>query len=118
MNEYVVVRLITGETLMAILTAQDEDKIELYSPVVVRAIQIQRDGRTYEQTVTNAFCPYTEDQDFVFENTDILFVKPLHRKIIPFYQVMVGVATMKEDDIMSQYVDPPDDDEAESKVFH
>ena len=118
MIDYVVVKLVTGETIMAVLASQDEEKIELYNPMVVKTIQIQRDGKSYEQTVTVPYCPYTEDQDFVFENRDVMYVKPLHRKIIPFYQLMIGVSSAESDDFMSQYVEPPDEDEEESKVYH
>lgn len=116
MIDYVVVKLTTGETLLAILAAQDEEKIELFHPLVVKAIQVQREGKLYEQTVTNAYCPFTEDQDFVFENADVLFVKPMHSKIIPFYQVMVGMSSVK-DDLESLYADPPGEEEG-NKVFH
>ena len=116
MIDYVVVKLTTGETLLAMLAAQDEEKIELYHPLVVKAIQLQRDGKLYEQTVTNVYCPFTEDQDFVFENADVLFVKPMHTKIIPYYQTMVGMASLK-DDLDSLYVDPPEGEEG-TKVFH
>lgn len=80
---YVVVKLSTGEQVMGVLQLEDENYIQLYSPMVLRTVPIFNEGR--EHITANPYCQFTEDLEFNFHKKDILFIKPLARLMIPNY---------------------------------
>lgn len=86
LNErYVVVRLITGETLMATLGEVSRNTTKLKDPIQLKTIQINTTSGIVEKTITSQFCTITEDPDYTFLNQHILFMKNLHPVIAGMY---------------------------------
>ena len=84
---YVVVKLTSGEQMMAILVNEDEEYVEIEYPMVMRTIPIFSEGK--EQVTAHPFCQFSDDRNFTLHKSNIMFVKRLHHVFIPHYQRIV-----------------------------
>ena len=89
MSDCVVVKLITGETIMASVINETQDSLILLNPITVRSITVTTDGGPMERTVTNPYCTLTQDREFVFDWSHVVTIKPLHTGIIAFYKKLI-----------------------------
>jgi hypothetical protein len=107
-DQYVTIKLITGEELIAEVTEHDEHSITVMNPFVVATrVGESADGRMIEQQTASPYCSYAEDPSFTFDMKNVLFVKALKNKVISPYQEMVDKLNMKEmtADSLNQYLD-------------
>lgn len=106
MNNYVITKLLSGETLMAEVVNSDKYRIYLKRPVQVRMVPIMKDGRIAEEPVISIYCQFTYEEDFDIKHEMVVFCKPLINSIVPFYiktandmyEVEVTNVSMKEYD--------------------
>lgn len=80
---YVVVRLTTGEQIMSALQQEDDNYIQLLHPMLVRTIPNFETGK--EHITASPFCAFTEEESFVLDKKNILFIKPLKETFVPHY---------------------------------
>jgi hypothetical protein len=90
LSDCVVVKLITGETIMASIVHQSRDSLILLNPITVRSITVTTDGGPMERTVTNPYCTLTQDREFIFDWSHVVTIKPLHTGIIAFYEKLIN----------------------------
>jgi hypothetical protein len=80
MNEhFVIVKLVSGEQVMATLTNEDATTVELQYPMVIRTIPFV-DGQRAQ---------FSDDKTYRIPKTNIMFVKKLHEVLIPHYNRIV-----------------------------
>lgn len=84
---YIILKLTTGEQMMAVLLEEDDEYIQIEYPMVLRSIPIIAEGK--ETITAHPFCQYSDDRKFILHKTNILFVKKLHHMLIPHYQRIV-----------------------------
>ena len=84
---YVIVKLTTGEQMMAVLRNEDEEYVEIEYPMVMRTIPIISEGK--EHITAHPFCQFSDDRYYTLHKSNILFVKKLHHVFIPHYQRIV-----------------------------
>ncbi len=60
---FVVLKLCSGEQLMAVLRQEDEDRILLETPMVMRTIPVLHTGK--EHITAHPFCQFSDDKMFV-----------------------------------------------------
>lgn len=84
---YVILKLSTGEQMMAVLRNEDEEYIEIEYPMVMRMIPILSEGK--EHITAHPFCQFSDDRHFTLHKSDVMFVKKLHHVFIPHYQRIV-----------------------------
>jgi hypothetical protein len=84
---YVILKLTSGEQMMAVLRSEDEEYIEIEYPMVMRMIPVMSEGR--EHITAHPFCQFSDDRQFTLHKNDIMFVKKLHHVFIPHYQRIV-----------------------------
>jgi hypothetical protein len=84
---YVVLRLVSGDELMAVLESEDEHYIQLLNPISVRTIPLVAEGK--EHVLTTPFCQFTKDPTFILDKKHVLFVKQLANAMIPHYLQVV-----------------------------
>jgi hypothetical protein len=84
---YVIVKLTSGEQMMAVLKDEDEDYVMLDTPMSIRIIPVIEAGK--EHVTAQPLCHFTDDQSFVISKRNILFVKKLHHVFISHYQKIV-----------------------------
>lgn len=85
---YVVVKLTSGEQMMAVLRDEDEEYVILDTPMSIRMIPVIEAGK--EHVTAHPLCHFSEDQSFIIAKRDILFVKKLHHVFIPHYRKIVA----------------------------
>jgi hypothetical protein len=84
---YVVLKLTSGEQMMAVLRNEDEEYVEIEYPMVMRMIPIMSEGK--EHITAHPFCQFSDDRNFTLHKSNIMFVKKLHHVFIPHYQRIV-----------------------------
>jgi hypothetical protein len=85
---YVVVKLTSGEQMLAVLKNEDDDYVEIESPMVIRTIPNLSEGR--EHVTAHPFCQFSDENNFTLHKANILFVKKLHHAFIPHYLRIVS----------------------------
>lgn len=86
MTKYVVLKLTTGETLIAESISTSHYSVTVRRPVQVRLVPGIKDGSITEEPVISIYCSFTYDEQFEFKNDNIVYCKPLIDKIGPFYE--------------------------------
>jgi hypothetical protein len=87
-NEYyVVMKLNTGEQIMAILEDETENKFQIIDPMVIKTIPVISEGR--EHITAHPYCQFTDDNVFDIDKKDVVFIKPLKEIMIPHYKRIV-----------------------------
>jgi hypothetical protein len=90
MNEnFVVVKLVSGEQVMATLTNEDANTIQLHYPMVIKMIPFIQDDQAHEHVTAAPLCQFSDDNNYIIEKTNVLFVKKLHEVLIPHYNRIV-----------------------------
>ena len=85
---YIVMKLTSGEQVMAVLREEDDDHVLLESPMCIRTIPILEASR--EHVTAHPLCQFSDDRTFVIAKRDIMFVKKVHHLFIPHYQRIVA----------------------------
>jgi hypothetical protein len=85
---YVVMKLTSGEQVMAVLKEEDDEHVLLESPMCIKTIPILEAHR--EHVTAQPLCQFSDDRTFVIAKRDIMFVKKLHHLFIPSYQRIVA----------------------------
>jgi hypothetical protein len=80
---FVVLKLVSGEQVMAVLRSEDDDYIEIESPMCIRAIPILEQNR--EHITAHPLCQFSDDVHYVLDKKDVMFVKKMHHIFIPHY---------------------------------
>lgn len=84
---YVVIKFNSGEQVMAVLEEEDNEYVQLLSPMIIKSIPVLSEGR--EHITAHPFCQFTDEKTFLIEKKNILFVKRLKQIMIPHYQRIV-----------------------------
>jgi hypothetical protein len=94
---YVVVKLVSGETLMATLEAEDRAFVKVDYPIVIRTTihpELEK-----ESVSAAPFCAFTDATSFILDKTHIVFMKKLHPTFHEHYHRFVKIyeeVTFKE----------------------
>ena len=86
-EHFIILKLISGEEIMAVLKNENEDFIEIDSVMSIKTIPILETGK--EQLAASPFCQFGEKTPFVLNKRNIIFVKNMHHLFIPYYVRMV-----------------------------
>lgn len=84
---YVIVKLVTGENVMAVFREEDEKHILIENPMVMRSILNYEEGK--EHLTASPLCVFTDDPNFVIPKSSIMYIKKLHHTFIPHYKKIV-----------------------------
>lgn len=85
---YIVMKLVSGENVMAILREEDDSNVLIEYPMVMRSIMDFEEGK--EHLAASPFCVFTSDNDFVISKSNIMFIKKLNQTFIPHYRRIVS----------------------------
>ena len=83
-KQYVVVKLITGETVMATFDGEDEKYIKIDFPVQIRSVLIPEINK--ESLSASPLCPFSESTTFVLEKAHIVYIKKMHPAFVEHYK--------------------------------
>lgn len=85
-EDFVIVRLSSGESLLGIRLVENDNNITLEFPFILKNYpRITRQGGIIEQVTAGPYCSFAEDRKFVLPKKDIFFIKKMHGFAIPFY---------------------------------
>ena len=97
---FVILKLVSGEQVMAVLRSEDEMFIEVESPMCIRTIPILATSR--EHITAHPLCQFTDDINYVLDKKDVMFIKKMHHIFIPHYLRIVKehekLGLMNDDD--------------------
>lgn len=86
---FAIVKLVSGEQLMTILTAEDESYVEIKYPMVLRLHPAVVQGQATEHVTAAPWCQFSEDKYYRLHRSNVMFVKKLHEMIVPHYKRLV-----------------------------
>jgi hypothetical protein len=82
-KQYVVVKLVSGETVMAIFEGEDDKFVKIDRPIQIRTTIVPELGR--ESISASPLCQFSDATSFVLEKDHIIYIKKLHSQFIPHY---------------------------------
>jgi hypothetical protein len=82
-KQYVVVKLVSGETIMATFEGEDEKYVKIDYPIQIKTTIIPELGR--ESIAASPFCQFSDATSFVLEKGHIIYIKKLHKQFISHY---------------------------------
>ena len=85
---YVILKLSSGEQVMAVLHEEDDERVLIETPMCIRTIPVLDAGR--EHVTASPLCQFSDDKVFVIHKKDIMFCKKLHHLFIPHYRRIVA----------------------------
>ena len=85
---FIILKLVSGEDVMAVLSAEDDEYIELTSPMCIRTHPILHAGK--EQVTAVPLCPFSEENKYILHKRNVMFIKKLHHAFIPHYKKIVA----------------------------
>ena len=80
---YVVLKLISGDTVMGTFGGEDEKFIEINYPIQIKTTIVPGNR---ESVSAMPFCPFSDSTKFVLEKSHILYIKRLHQTFIAHYK--------------------------------
>lgn len=113
-KQYVVVKLISGETVMATFEGEDEKHVKIDHPIQIRTTIIPELGR--ESISASPLCQFSDATSFVFEKGHIVYIKKLHKQFIPHYnnflksyeEALIPTTRSEIQEKLSEYFDDAD----------
>lgn len=90
MITYVIIKLQSGEQVMAALEEDGTDYIDVSFPMIINATPIQDGNRIHEHITAKPLCQFSADKFFRLPKSSILFYKELHEMLIPHYTKIVN----------------------------
>lgn len=84
-DNYITIKLSTGETLVGIQRAESPTHITIEYPFHLKNYPRFVQGGVVETVTAGPFCSFTADRLFELPKKDILFSKKMHPFAIPFY---------------------------------
>lgn len=102
-EQFVIIKLVSGEQLMATLTDEDGSTLYIDYPMIIRMVPFVQGGRAQEHVTAAPLCQFSDDKHFSIPKNTVIFVKKLHQMIIPHYERLVeenesSVLVRKEED--------------------
>jgi len=82
-KNYVVVKLVSGETVMATFEGEDDKFVKIDYPIQIKTTIIPELGR--ESISASPLCQFSDATSFVLEKDHIIYIKKLHKQFIPHY---------------------------------
>ena len=119
-NLYVILKLTSGEQVMAVLKEEDDNYVLLEDPMAIRTVPIFEAGK--EHIIANPLCHFSDDNVFVIPKRNILFVKRLQSMFVPHYIKLVkqhqenAFVPKTEDDSVLEWEETPTPEEARKMI--
>lgn len=86
-EHYVIVKLTSGEQLMAILEHESENNIHLVYPMLIRTIPVLD---VMKETVTaTPYSQFADDAHITINKQHVIYLKNLHHMLIPHFTKLV-----------------------------
>ena len=84
-EHFVIIKLVSGEQVMAVLENETDENIQISTPLLLRLFPIIGAEQGSEHVTATPYCKFAEDSNITLNKRNILFVKNLHNMLIPHY---------------------------------
>ena len=122
-TDYVVMKLISGEQILAAVMAEFDESVVVAFPLVLKSVPAMKNGMIYEKIATAEFCAFTDDKEFNIHRKDIIFMKPMKKNVALMYQrsleemyIMSDQSTLRLDDFPEEQQAQQTEEVEESSV--
>jgi hypothetical protein len=88
-EHYVIVKLITGEQLMAILEYESDNSVELVYPMLIRLFPILNGEKSHEHVTATPYSQFAQTAHITINKRHIVFLENLHHMLIPHFTRLV-----------------------------
>jgi len=114
-KDYVVVKLISGETIMAMFEGEDDKFVKIEYPIQIKTVVIPELQR--ESISASPMCQFSDATSFVLEKTHIIYIKKLHKQFISHYkgfiksyeEALIPTTRSSIQETLSEYFDDTED---------
>lgn len=89
MSNYVVLKLITGDQVIAELLNETHDGVVLLNPIRVRTVPTPGSSLS-EQALATQYCQFTDETQFTFDYRNIVYCKKLSERLVAYYKRIVN----------------------------
>lgn len=84
-EHFVVIKLVSGEQVMAILEQETEDEIDIVFPMLIRLFPVVDGGKSHEHVTATPYSQFADDAHLTIKKNTIIFIKNLNQVMIPHY---------------------------------
>ena len=84
-EHFVVIKLVSGEQVMAILEDESEDEIDIVFPMLIRLFPVIDGGKSHEHVTATPYSQFADDAHLTIRKDSIIFIKNLNHVMIPHY---------------------------------
>lgn len=110
-HNYVVVKLVSGETVMAMFEGEDDKFIKIDYPIQIKTTIIPELQR--ESISASPLCPFSASTSYVLEKNHIVYIKAMHETYISHYksflksyeEAMIPTTRSEIQQTLSEYFD-------------
>ncbi len=89
-EHYVIVKLITGEQVMAILEYESDETIELVYPMLIRLLPVMSGDKPHEHVMATPYSQFADSAHITIHKSHIVFLENLHHMLIPHFTRLVA----------------------------
>jgi hypothetical protein len=89
MMDYLVGKLVTGETIVALAGDSKGAVLQLVCPFEVTKESVQEGDYVVVKSMLRPYCPYTDDKVLLMNPEHFLYIAPLKPDLIEAYKSMV-----------------------------
>ena len=90
-HEYVTLKLVNGDNIIALMVDEDDDRFILLYPIQMKSVRVTTDGSNKEIVVGSPWCSFTDHEVFQIWKNDVIIIKPLNDSTIQYYKNMVDM---------------------------
>ena len=113
-KQYVVVKLVSGETVMAMFESEDDKFVRIEYPIQIKTVIIPELQR--ESISASPLCQFSDSTSFVLEKAHIVYIKKLHNQFISHYknfiksyeEALIPTTRASIQETLSEYFDDAD----------
>jgi hypothetical protein len=90
-HEYVTVKLVNGDNIIAVMISEEDDYFILMYPVQMKTSRID----TKEILVGTPWSPFTDEKIFNVFKQDVIMMQPLNNSTIAYYKNLIDVTAIE-----------------------
>ena len=102
---YVVLKLISGEEIVAAVVDETSDEITVMMPMVVRYVPKMMGVKVVESVLLAPYSQFVDDDVYTFDKHNLLYLKNMDQRFIPNYE-----------DAVDLHITPPEQSQSRTPV--
>ena len=124
-KKYVVLKLVTGEELLATLENKPSDNVVISNPMKIQVFHEQdEDGNLIPNVSATPWCEYSANKKYTIYMNHVILLEDLHEELVEHYTNLVKAfetkvtATVDSQGYVSEVDDNQPDPEPKKRIVH